>query len=574
MRTSVNPIERMLPLWIRHYPRQHLGADLLAGVVVAVLVLPQSLAYAMLAGLPPQVGLYASILPVLAYALVGSSMTQAVGPVAITAIMTFSILSPLAPPNSPQYLALAAMLALLSGSMVLAAGMFRLGFLSNLLSRPVVSGFISGSAVLILMSQTKLLLGVSSHGNSTWEQWISALAQLTQANRVTVILGAVALLTLYLARTLLTPLLMRLQLSRAAAEMTTRLAPLAVVVCGTLTAVAFNLDTTYGVAVVGQVQSGLPQLALQWATLADLNMLMFPALTLAFIGIVQNITMAQALAMKRHERVDANQEMVGLGVSNVVAAFFGGMPVGGGLSRSAVNVASGGQTPLSSVVSAFVMLGIVLLGTSWFARIPLPILAASIVVAAVYMIDIAELRRAWAYDRADAFAFLGTALGVLVLGLQLGIVVGIGLSLATLLYRAASPHIAVVGRIVGTEHFRNVERHGVETLPGVLFVRVDESIFFGNLRAIESRLVAELTKLPDAHALVLIMSAVNRVDLTGLEAMTEAQQDLRGRGIALHLAEIKGPVQDRLLSTPLWKALNGHVHLSANAAFEILKNAA
>jgi SulP family sulfate permease len=302
-------------------------------------------------------------------------------------------------------------------------------------------------------------------------------------------------------------------------------------------------------------------------------MLMFPALTLAFIGIVQNITMAQALAMKRHERVDANQEMVGLGVSNMVASLFGGMPVGGGLSRSAVNVASGGRTPLSSVVSALVMLGIVLLGTSWFARIPLPILAASIVVAAVYMIDVAELRRAWAYDRADAFAFLGTALGVLVLGLQLGIVVGIGLSLATLLYRASSPHIAVVGRIVGTEHFRNVERHGVETLPGVLFVRVDESIFFGNLRAIESRLLAELAKLPDARALVLIMSAVNRVDLTGLEAITEAQQDLRTRGIALHLAEVKGPVQDRMLPTPLWKALDGHVHLSANAAFEVLKNA-
>jgi sulfate permease, SulP family len=552
MSTPLNPIKRMLPLWIRHYPRQHLGADVLAGVVVAVLVLPQSLAYAMLAGLPPQMGLYASIIPALAYAWVGSSMTQVVGPVAITSIMTFAMLSPLATANTPQYLVLAALLALMSGVVVLAAGVLRLGFLSNLLSRPVVSGFISGSAVLILMSQTKLLIGTAS-------------------NHVTLVLGTVAMLTLYLARTYLTSLLMRWTVPRAAAEMSTRLAPLVVVLGGTLTVVALNLDGTYGVAVVGQVQDGLPQLALQWPSLADVNMLLVPALTLAFIGIVQNITMAQALAMKRHERVDANQEMVGLGLSNMVASLFGGMPVGGGLSRSAVNVAAGGQTPLSSVVSAVVMLGIVLVGTRWSARIPLPILAASIVVAAVYMIDVAEFRRAWAYDRADAFAFLGTALGVLVLGLQLGIVVGIGLSLATLLYRAASPHIAVVGRIEGTEHFRNVERHGVETLPGVLFVRVDESIFFGNLRAIESRLVAELAKRPDTHALVLIMSAVNRVDLTGLEALTEAQQDLRGRGIELHLAEIKGPVQDRMLNTPLWKALDGRVHLSANAAFEALK---
>jgi SulP family sulfate permease len=548
-----------------------LGADLLAGLVMTILVLPQSLAYAMLVGLPPQMGLYASILPALAYAWVGSSMTQVVGPVAITAIMTFAMLSPLMPPSDPQYLALTALLALMSGVVVLAAGVLRLGFLSNLLSRPVVSGFISGSAVMILMSQTRLLLGVQTQGASTGEQWLSAVAQLAQANRVTLTLGAAAIVVLYLARTSLTPLLMRWKVPRSTAEMGTRLAPLVVVVCGTLAVVALNLDGTYGVAVVGQVQDGLPQLALQWPSLADFNLLLVPALTLAFIGIVQNITMAQALAMKRHERVDANQEMVGLGVSNMVASLFGGMPVGGGLSRSAVNVAAGGQTPLSSVVSAMVMLGIVLLGTGWFARIPLPVLAASIVVAAVYMIDVAEFRRAWAYDRADAFAFLGTALGVLVLGLQLGIVVGIGLSLATLLYRAASPHIAVVGRIEGTEHFRNVERHGAQTLPGVLFVRVDESIFFGNLRAIESRLLAELAKLPDTHALVLIMSAVNRVDLTGLEALIEAQQDLGGRGIALHLAEIKGPVQDRMLNTPLWKALDGRVHLSANAAFEALK---
>jgi SulP family sulfate permease len=218
------------------------------------------------------------------------------------------------------------------------------------------------------------------------------------------------------------------------------------------------------------------------------------------------------------------------------------------------------------------MLGIVLLGTTWFARIPLAILAASIVVAAVSMIDVAELRRAWAYDRADALAFVSTALGVLVLGLQMGIALGIGLSLATLLYRASTPHIAVVGRIVNTEHFRNLERHGVETLPGALFLRIDESLFFGNLNAIESRLMGEIAKLPSVRDVVLIMSAVNRVDLTALEALTEIQLSLRARGIELHLAEVKGPVQDRMLKTPLWTNLLGRVHLSANAAFEHLKS--
>jgi SulP family sulfate permease len=241
------------------------------------------------------------------------------------------------------------------------------------------------------------------------------------------------------------------------------------------------------------------------------------------------------------------------------------------MSRSAVNAASGAQTPLASIVSATLILCIVMVGTTAFARIPLPVLAANIVVAALGMIDVAEFRRAWAYDRADALAFLGTAFGVLALGLQWVIVLGIGLSLATLLYRASTPHIAVVGRIVGTEHFRNVERHGVETLALAVFLRIDESLFFGNLGAIEARLLSELDQAPQARAMVLIMSAVNRVDLTALEALTALEQDLQERGVALHLAEIKGPVQDRMLHTAFWRRLQGRIHLSANAAFEALK---
>ena len=568
------PMNRLLPRWARPYPRKHLGADLLAGLVVTVLVLPQSLAYAMLAGLPPQVGLYVSILPVMAYALVGSSMTQAVGPVAITAIMTCSVLSPLAAPASAHYLALAALLALLSGLMVLAFGVLRLGFLANLLSRPVVSGFIAGSALLILLSQIGLLLGLKVHAASSWDQLRLTLEQLPHANPTTVLLGALGMAVLLLARTTLARFLSLMGVPRPRAALTTRLVPLLVVVVATLLVLLLDLDRGYGVAVVGTVPYGLPQLALALPGFSELGLLALPALVLAFIGTVQNITMAQALAMKQHERVDANQELVGLGLSNIVAAFFGGMPVGGGLSRSAVNLASGARTPLASIVSALFMLVIVLLGTSWFARIPLAILAASIVVAALSMIDVAELRRAWDYDRADAVAFLGTALGVLLLGLQWGIALGIGLSLASLLYRASTPHIAVVGRILDTEHFRNLERHGVETLPGVLFLRIDESLFFGNLSAIESRLMSEIARLPDVHDVVLIMSAVNRVDLTALEAFTEIHEELRARGIELNLAEVKGPVQDRMLNTALWKSLSGRVHLSANAAFEVLKASA
>jgi SulP family sulfate permease len=366
-------------------------------------------------------------------------------------------------------------------------------------------------------------------------------------------------------------LLRRCGQAPAHADFVVRLMPLVVVAAATVVVLVLELDTRHGVAVIGEIAGGLAGFTFFVPEVSSVSLLAIPALIVAFIGTVQNIGMAQALAVKRRERIDANQELIGLGASNVVAAFYGGMPVGGGISRTAVSVSAGAQTPLASVVAALSMLGILIVGTAGFTRLPLSVLAASIMVAAVSMIDLSALRRAWSYDRADAFSLLGTALGVIVIGLQWGIALGIGLSLATLLYRASQPHIAVMGRIVGTEHFRNVERHGVETIPGVLFFRVDESFFFGNLRSIEARLSYEINHFEPAHDVVLVMSAVNRVDMTALEALTEISDDLSKRNIRLHLAEVKGPVQDRMAKTPFWKSLNGRIYLSCNDAFELLR---
>ena len=560
----------MLPPWLAHYRRDNLSSDVLAGVIVAVLVIPQSLAYALLAGLPPQAGLYASIFPVMAYAWLGSSTLQAVGPVAITAIMTFSVLSPLAAPGSPQYIALAAGLALCSGLLTLAFGVLRLGFLSQLLSRPVVSGFISGSAVLIIISQLKLLLGVPAGGATSWQALQSTLVHLGQANPATLALSVIAMLWLLLSRYGLMKVAIRHGLAAKKAEVWVRVMPLVVLGAASVAVVTLDLDIRHHVAVVGAVQEGAGTANLFFPGLDALRVLLTPALIMAFIGTVQNITMGQALAARRRERLDPNRELVGLGAANVVSAFYSGMPVGGGLSRSAINLAAGAQTPMASFVAALSMLLIVLAGTHWFARLPLAVLAASIVVAAISMVDVRAFCQAWNYDRADAFSLLGTAAGVLLLGLELGIAAGILLSLITLLVRASTPHIAVIGRIVGTEHFRNIERHGVETIPGVLFLRIDESLFFGNLNAIEARLAAELMKDARIENVVLIMSAVNRVDTTAMEVLTDLNRDLDERGIRLHLAEVKGPVQDRLMSSPLWKALSGKVHLSVNSAFEAL----
>ena len=559
---------RLLPSWASPYPRQHLASDVLAGIIVTILVIPQSLAYALLAGLPPQAGLYVSILPVLAYALFGSSMVQAVGPVAITAIMTYSVLTPIAAPGSPAYIGLAAVLALGSGLLLVACGLLRLGFLANLLSRPVIAGFISGSAVLIVFSQLKHFFGIQPAGSDA----ATVLRALVDGGHLEMasLIGLLAVLALAFARLWLAGLLGRIGLKPAAAAFVVRLFPLLVVLTGTLAVIVWDLDRTHGVAVVGRIAEGLPGLVPFMPAAAEIRQLALPILLVALIGMVQNISMGQALAIRRRERLDANAELLGLGSANVVAAFSGGMPVGGGVSRTAVNVASGAQTPLASIVSAAAMLVVVAGAAPLFTRLPLAVLAASIIIAAVSMIDLRTLRQAWQYDRADGLAAWGTAVGVFLLGLEAGIGLGILFSLATLLYRASTPHIAVLGRIPDSEHFRNVDRHVVETLPGVLLLRIDESLFFGNLYALESRLASELEKAGDTRHVVLIMNAVNRVDATAMEVLNDLNRDLGGRGIALHFAEVKGPVQDRLIGTPLWQSLSGQVFLSVNDAYENL----
>ncbi len=567
----MSALSRHLPAWLRSYSRENLPHDVLAGLVVTVLVIPQSLAYALLAGLPPQAGLYAGILPVLAYALFGSSMTQAVGPVAITAIMTFAVLSPLAEPQSAHYIALAATLALMSGVMVLVSGLLRLGFLSQLLSRPVISGFISGSAILIVVSQVKFLTGIPMSEPKVWQVMAAVYQRWGESIDETLMLGGGSLLALTLSRYFLAGWLCRLGISPARADIAVRIMPLLTLAVTTAVVAELQLDVRHGVAVVGTIAPSLTALHLFVPGLETLQQLAGPAVLLAVIGMVQNITMAQALAIKRRERVDANHELVGLGSANIVAAVSGGMPVGGGLSRTAVNLAAGARTPLASIVAALAMLGVLALGTQWLSRLPLAVLAASIIVAAISMLDFKALEQAWRYDRADGLALLGTATGVVVLGVEWGIALGVGLSLAALLIRASTPHIAVIGRIAGTEHFRNVQRHGVETIAGVLLLRVDESLFFGNLGAIELRISQELEHDRTLHDVVLIMSAVNRVDATAMEVLTDINRDLATRNIRFHLAEVKGPVQDRLARSPLWESLSGEVYLSVNAAFENLQ---
>jgi SulP family sulfate permease len=298
--------------------------------------------------------------------------------------------------------------------------------------------------------------------------------------------------------------------------------------------------------------------------------LLQPALLTGFMVFLISMSGAQALALKRAEKLKSNYELVGLGAANVASALVGALPVTGSISRSAVNFAAGANTQLASVITALLLSLALLAPTGWLALLPLPTLAATIIVAVLGMPELSTLRTAWRYDRADALALLACAAGVLVLGIETGVLVGVGLSIGTLLWRASRPHMAVLGRIAGTEHFRNVERYPAATAPGVLLVRVDGDLFFGNAEAVGERLEEALAASPAARHLVLVLSAVNAIDTSALFALRDWNQMLRQRGIGLHLAEVKGPVIDRLRNSDLLDQLNGRVFLSTAMAWNEL----
>ena len=557
-----------LPAWLRAYRPAWLAGDMTAGVIVTMMLIPQSLAYALLAGLPPEVGLYASILPIVAYALLGSSMTLAVGPVAVASLMTASALQPLANAGSAEYVALAIQLSMISGVMLLAFGALRLGFLAYFLSHPVISGFISGSAVLIAVGQLKYILGVKAAGSTVLETLAGLVKALPQTQPVTLAIGVSSLLFLLLARRYLTQLLTRLGVPAKAADLVAKLAPMVAVIASTAVVAVLQLNETAGVSVVGNIPQGLPQLSLSLPGMSTLSQLWLPALLITLIGFVESVSVAQSLALKRQQRIQPNRELLGLGAANVASALSGGYPVTGGFARSVVNFAAGAHTPLAGVISAGLMALVIAALTGLFYYLPHAVLAATIIVAVTSLIDVKTLKEAWRYDRADALSLLATAVGVVALGVEVGILMGVALSLAVLVWRSSHPHMAVVGRVPGTEHFRNVERHVVQTVPGLLALRVDESLFFANATVVEDRVEALLARDPSVRRVLLICSAVNQIDATALGVLTQVERSLAIRGIEFMLAEVKGPVMDRLRSTELGQRLQGKVFLSVHAAFE------
>lgn len=533
--------------WLLHYQRRDLIGDVLAGVIVAIMLVPQGMAYALLAGLPPQVGLYASILPLILYALFGTSRTLAVGPVAMVSLLVAAGVDQLAQPGSPDYLILALTLALMVGIIQVMMGVVRLGFLVNFLSHAVISGFTSAAALIIGFSQFKHLLGIKIPQTESFVDLLRAIAlHLREANPVTLALGAIGIGILVFFNQALGRLLKRRGIGEGIIVPLTRSGPLLIVIVSTLLVSILGLHQWAGVKIVGEIPAGLPPITLPAFNGARWQQLLPTALTISFVGFMESIAVAQSLASKRRQKIDANQELIGLGAANLGAAFTGGYPVTGGFSRSVVNFAAGANTGLASIITALLIALTVLFLTPLFYFLPQTTLAAIILVAVSGLIDLKTPQAIWQYNKADAASLFITFIAVLLAGIEVGIVIGVLTSLMLYLWRTSRPHIAVVGRLGESEHFRNVLRYPVKTYPHVMAIRVDESLYFANTKYLETYLRKAIADHPDIQHLVFICSAINFIDANALETLESLVEEFRELGITTYLTEVKGPVMDRL----------------------------
>jgi len=556
-------LRRYIPVldWGRRYDRAALENDLVAAVIVTIMLIPQSLAYALLAGLPPEAGIYASILPIILYAIFGTSRALAVGPVAVVSLMTAVAVGEVAAQGTAGYMAAALVLAGLSGAILLLMGLFRMGFLANFLSHPVIAGFITASGVLIATSQLKHILGVSAGGHNLLEILASLAEHIGEINLVTLAIGIAAMAFLFWVRKGLKPLLAKAGVRPRLADVATKAGPVAAVVATTCAVWAFGLDQR-GVAIVGAVPQSLPPLTLPPATLDLVYALAGPALLISIIGFVESISVSQTLAARKRQRIDPDQELIGLGAANLGAAFTGGYPVTGGFARSVVNFDAGAETPAAGAFTAVGLAIAAVALTPLIFFLPKAALAATIIVAVLSLVDFSILSRSWRYSKADFAAVLTTILLTLGVGVEAGVSAGVALSVLLHLYKASRPHVAEVGLVPGTQHFRNVRRHKVVTHPSILTLRVDESLFFANARFLEDLIQDRVADDDAIRNVVLMCSAINDIDLSALESLEAVNARLSEMQVRFHLSEVKGPVMDRLERSCFLDELTGQVFLS------------
>lgn len=565
-------LSRYIPIlrWAPQYSRLKFADDVLAAIIVAIMLVPQALAYALVAGMPAETGLYASLFGLTIYCFFGTSNTLSVAPVAVVSLMTAAALAKLDLMTTSDYVAAAVTLTFLSGSLLLFLGLARLGFMANFISHPVISAFITASAIIIGLSQLRHVFGIEVDGQSVIELVPQLVMGLVDTNFITLFFGVASIAAMVWCKRSLGSFLQAKGVSDSVANVLSRSGPLLVTFLAALLAFLFGLDAR-GVALLGDVPAGLPDIRLPGFTVEQIRGLLGSAVLISIIGFVESISVAQVLAARRRERIDLDQELVGLGASNLASAAGGGFPVSGGFSRSIVNFEAGAATPAAGLFTALIIGIAAVLLTPLLYWVPRVSLAAIILVAITPLMDFSMLRKSWQYSKADFVAVTLTLCLTLLVGVELGIAAGVLVSILIHLYKESKPHVAVIGRVAGTEHFRNVDRHQVETFDNQLSIRIDESLYFANTRYLEELIFELIADKPNLEHVILMCTAVNKIDLSALETLEKINETLDELDISLHLSEVKGPIMDRLATTGFFQSLTGNNYLSHNQAVEDLR---
>jgi len=526
-------MRRYFPIleWIQNYNKILFKGDLSAGITVAIMLIPQGMAYAMIAGLPPVYGLYAAIFPQLIYALMGSSRQLAVGPVAMDSLLVAAALNTMTIIDTNHYISLAIFLALLMGLIQIFLGLMKFGFLVNFLSKPVINGFTSAAATIIGLSQLNHMLGIEIPSNNLLHKIIQSLWNTdAKVHLFTVLITTVSVISIFVINRFF------------------RKIPAAIVVVIVASILTFNLGwNNTGVKIVGFIPEGLPSVKLQWASLAEIYQLMPMALTLALIAFLEAISIAKAIELKeKKETVDPNQELIALGTANVFGSFFQTYPTTGGFSRTAVNHQSGAKTGMAALISALLVGLTLIFFTDWFYYLPKAVLGAIILSAVISLIDFKYPYHLWKTHRKEFFVLLFTFITTLFMGIKEGILLGTLVALSLMVYRSSQPHIAVLGRIKGTSRFRNVLRFSeeIETFPGVLIIRFDGQLFFGNHTYFKKQITTRIEEEKKIKYLVIDAGPINYVDASASSTLHLWIQDLRQKNITVVWVKVIGPLRD------------------------------
>lgn len=569
MPNSKSKLLHKLPAWawLSHYTPVKFKSDVLAALIVVAMLVPQGMAYAMLAGLPPIMGLYASILPMIIYALLGGSSTLSIGPVAIISMMTFATLNPLFEVGSPVYIEAATLLALMVGIISLLLGLFRFGFLIQLISHPVIQSFIIASALLIAFGQLKFLVDLPLKANNLPE-FVSSLLQYFPLLHVpSLIFGLFSIgLLIYLPKLLKSQ---AVQSRIGYTDFLVRAVPL-ILVCLGIAAIVFLDLKLQGIKTVGAIPSGFPPLSFpHWNW--ELVMTLLPgASMIAMISFVESLSIAQATALQQRSHLNSNQELIALGLANISAGVSSAFPVTGSLSRTVVNADAGAKSPMAGVLSSILIIFVSLFFTGFFEDLPLTILAATIIVSIWKLVNLQPFFDAWRYSKADGLAMWITFLGVVLIDISTGLIIGIVSTFVLMLWRISRPHIAVVGLVEGTQHFRNIQRHQVSTSDRVLSLRIDENLTFLNANSFKGYLINEISLNDQLQHVIINCSSISAIDLSALEMLEDLNAELAKLDIRLHFAEVKGPVIDKLQASKLMTHLSGRIYLTHFQAIQDL----